>query len=166
MPRCILKAGSHECQKLRPLHLGRCTGEHTDHSPKATHLNVCMLSSVWARSCFWIGVSTPHQIFPHPLFLLTLFFIIITGVDTEMCCPKGKCGCQYFILLTLKRTNFMETGVLDFFNKKLILDYYFCLMSGPVFLFQIFIVTPSPSQGISNCIINNKLINNKFRFSI
>jgi hypothetical protein len=23
-----------------------------------------------------------------------------TSVDTEMCCPKGKCGCQYFILLT------------------------------------------------------------------
>jgi hypothetical protein len=27
-------------------------------------------------------------------------FIIYTSVDTEMCCPKGKCGCQYFILLT------------------------------------------------------------------
>ena len=38
--------------------------------------------------------------------------------------------------------------------------------SGPVFLFQIFIIAPSPSQGIYNCIINNKLINNKFRFSI
>jgi hypothetical protein len=38
-----------------------------------------------------------------------------------MCCPKGKCGCQYFILLTLKK-QFMDTGVLDFFNKKLILD--------------------------------------------
>ena len=38
----------------------------------------------------------------------------------------------------------MDTGVLDFFNK----DYYFCLKSGPVFLFQIFIITPSPSQGI------------------
>ena len=79
MPRCnsILKAGSHECQKLRQLHLHRCTGEHTDHSPKATHRNVCMLSSVWERSCFWIGVSTSHQIFPYPLFLFTLYFIII-----------------------------------------------------------------------------------------
>jgi hypothetical protein len=28
------------------------------------------------------------------------FFSITTSVDTEMCCPKGKCGCQYFILLT------------------------------------------------------------------
>jgi hypothetical protein len=77
VPRCnsILKAGSHECQKLRPLHLDRCMGEHTDHSPNATHLNDCMLSSVWARSCFWIDVSTPRQIFPHPLFLFTLFYL-------------------------------------------------------------------------------------------
>jgi hypothetical protein len=84
VPRCnsILKAGSHECQKLSPLHLDRCTGEHTDHSPKATQLNVCMLSSVWARSCFWIGVSTLHQIFPHPLFLFTLYFIIIITIFT------------------------------------------------------------------------------------
>jgi hypothetical protein len=32
-----------------------------------------------------------------------IFFLIITSVDTEMCCPKGKCGCQYFILLTLNK---------------------------------------------------------------
>ena len=38
----------------------------------------------------------------------------------------------------------IDTGVLDFFNIKLILDYYFCLMSGPVFLFQIFIIAPPP----------------------
>jgi hypothetical protein len=44
VPKCnsILKACSHECQKLRPLHLDRCTGEHTDHSPKATHLTQCL----------------------------------------------------------------------------------------------------------------------------
>ena len=82
VPRCnsILKAGSHECQKLRPLNLDRCTGEHTDHSPEATHLNVCMLSSIWARSCSWIGVSTSHQIFPHSLFLFTTYFIIIVTI--------------------------------------------------------------------------------------
>ena len=56
-----------------------------------------------------------------------------------MCGPKGKYGCQYFILLTLKK-KFMDTVVLDFFNKKVILDYYFCLKSGPVILFQIFII--------------------------
>jgi hypothetical protein len=38
----------------------------------------------------------------------------------------------------------MDTGVLDYFNKKLILDYYFCLKSGSVFLFKIFIITPLP----------------------
>ena len=70
-------------------------------------------------------------------------FRLYTSLDTEMYCPKGKCGCQYFILLTLKK-KFMDTGVLDFFNKKLILDYYFCLKSGPVFLFQIFIIAPLP----------------------
>jgi len=84
VPRCnsILKAGSHECQQLMPIHLDRCTGEHTDHSPKATHLNVGMLSSVCARSCFWISVPPPHQIFPHPLFLFTLYFIIIITIFT------------------------------------------------------------------------------------
>ena len=73
-----------------------------------------------------------------------MIYFLITSVDTEMCCPKGKCGCQYFILLTLKKKKIMHTGVLDFFNKKLILDYYFCLKSGPVFLFQIFIIAPLP----------------------
>jgi hypothetical protein len=43
--RCnsILKAGSHECQKLGPLHLDRCTGEHT--VPRQLILmSVCCLS--------------------------------------------------------------------------------------------------------------------------
>jgi hypothetical protein len=31
--------------------------------------------------------------------------IISTSVDIEMCCPKGKCGCQYFTLLTLKENH-------------------------------------------------------------
>jgi hypothetical protein len=60
----------------------------------------------------------------------------------EMCCPKDKCGCQYSLLLTLKK-NHGHRGP-GFFNKKLILDYYFCLKSGPVFLFQIFITAPLP----------------------
>ena len=81
------------------------------------------------------------------VFLSIFQWVVLyqTSVDTEMCCPKGKCGCQYFILFTLKkRRKFMDTGVLHFFNKKLILDYYFCLMSGPVYLFQIFIIAPTP----------------------
>ena len=75
---------------------------------------------------------------------LQLHYCDRTSVDTEMCCPKGKCGCQYFILLTLKEKKIMDTGVLDFFNKKIILDVYFCLKSDPVFLFQIFIIAPLP----------------------
>jgi hypothetical protein len=65
------------------------------------------------------------------------FFFKYTSVDTEMCCPKSKCGCQYFILLTLKKKKSWTQGSWIFFNKKLILDFYFCLKSGPVFLFQI-----------------------------
>ena len=51
-------------------------------------------------------------------------------MDTEMCCPKGKCGCQYFILLTLKKQIHGHRGSGIFFSKKIILDYYFCLKSG------------------------------------
>ena len=68
--------------------------------------------------------------------------LFYSSVDTEMCCQKGKCECQYFILLTLKKNKIMDTGVLEFVNKKIILDYYFCLMFGPVFLFQIFTIAP------------------------
>ena len=72
-----------------------------------------------------------------------IFFCHITSVGTEMCCPKGKCGCQYFILLTLKKNSWTQ-GSWFIFNRKLTLDYYFCLKSGPVFLFQIFIIAPPP----------------------
>jgi hypothetical protein len=77
VPRCnsVLKAGSHECQKLRPLHLDRCTGEHTHHSPKATHLNVCMLSSVWERSCFLDRCFHPSPNISSSIILIyTLFY--------------------------------------------------------------------------------------------
>jgi hypothetical protein len=45
-----------------------------------------------------------------------IYFIIKTSVDTEMCCPKGKCGCQYYILLTLEEKKNHEHRVLDFFK--------------------------------------------------
>ena len=75
--RCnsILKAGSLECQKLRPLNLDRCTSEHTDHNPKTTHLNVCMLSSVWARSCFLDKCFHPSPNISTSIILIyTLFY--------------------------------------------------------------------------------------------
>jgi hypothetical protein len=37
-----------------------------------------------------------------------------------MCCPKGKCGCQYFILLTLKKEKIMDTGPGFYLIKKLL----------------------------------------------
>jgi hypothetical protein len=52
-----------------------------------------------------------------------------------MCCPKGKCGCQYFILLTWKKKSWTQ-GSWIFFNKKIILDYYFCLKSVLCFYFR------------------------------
>ena len=82
-----------------------------------------------------------QKVFGHCNFLLYISYK--TSVDTEMCCPKGKCRCQYFILLTLKKNSWTQ-GSWIFFNKKLILDYYFCLKSGPVLLFQIFIIAPLP----------------------
>jgi hypothetical protein len=84
-----------------------------------------------------------HVAVAHHVEILNISFLIVTSVDTEMCCPKGKCGCQYFILLTLKTTkNHGHRGPGFFFNKKRILDYHSCLKSGPVFLFQIFIIAP------------------------
>jgi hypothetical protein len=79
-----------------------------------------------------------------PYFENIYIFFNITSVDTEMCCPKGKCGCQYFILLTFKKKNSWTQGSWIFFNKKLILDYHFCLKFGPVFLFQICIIASLP----------------------
>jgi hypothetical protein len=35
----------------------------------------------------------------------------------EMCCPNGKCGCQYFILLTLKKNIHGHRYPEIFFNK-------------------------------------------------
>ena len=76
--------------------------------------------------CFFVDIG--RIVDPQCLNFL-LFISSLTSVDTEMCCPKGKCGCQYFILLTLKKK----------------IDGH-----SPVFLFQIFIIVPlpSPSQGI------------------
>ena len=50
----------------------------------------------------------------------------------------------FHIINFKKKKKSWTQEVLDFFNKKLILDYYFCLKSGPVFLFQIFIIAPPP----------------------
>jgi hypothetical protein len=72
VPRCssILKAGSYECQKLRPLHLDQCTGEHTDRSPKATHLNVRLGKILLLDRCFHPSPNISSSI----IFIYTLFY--------------------------------------------------------------------------------------------
>ena len=108
-------------------------------SPIQVHWMMHVINiSLWIKIALLTKLLYRYCIFLLIVLLYEKFIPSITSVDTEMCCPKGKCGCQYFISLTLKKKMFMDTGVLDFFNKKLILDYYFCLKSGPVFLFQIF----------------------------
>ena len=58
---------------------------------------------------------------------------------------KRQVRMSIFHIINLKKKKIMDTGVPGFFfNKKLILDYHFCLKSGPVFLFQIFIIAPLP----------------------
>jgi hypothetical protein len=53
------------------------------------------------------------SLYENPSFII--FSAETEYISTEMCCPKGKCGCQYFILLTLEEKKIMDTGVLDFF---------------------------------------------------
>ena len=57
-----------------------------------------------------------------------------TSVETEM-------WMSIFHIINFKKKNRGHRGH-GFLNKKLI--YYFCLKSGPVFLFQIFIIAPLP----------------------
>jgi hypothetical protein len=81
-------------------------------------------------------------------------FLIHYNQENFFFCKLNKCGHRNVLskrqvwMSIFHNINFkkkiMDTGVLDFFNKKLILDYYFCLKSGPVFLFQIFIIAPLP----------------------
>jgi hypothetical protein len=46
-------------------------------------------------------VGVKHQSINQSInHIIQFIFCNIASVDTEMCCSKGKCGCQYFILLT------------------------------------------------------------------
>ena len=84
VPRCnsILKVVSHECQNLSPLHLDRCTMSTQTTVPRQLMvMSVCCLP-FGPDLAFGNSVSNPHQIFPHPLFLSTLYFIIIITIFT------------------------------------------------------------------------------------
>ena len=78
-----------------------------------------------------------------------------------MCCPKGKYGCQYFILLTLKK-NRGHRGP-GFFNKKTNPGLLYLLkVRSCVYISNVHHNPPPPPNGYT--IVS--LINNKFRFSI
>jgi hypothetical protein len=90
-----------------------------------TLFHLCFLC-LWTLVCMFI--FCPLKIYGLIAHLVSwnCFFLQQTSVDTEMCCPKGKCGCQHFILLK----------------------------SGPVFLFPIFTIAPPKGYKIVSLIIN------------
>ena len=106
-----------------------------------------------------------HIIISKPIWIVILFSLLV--FDRYSCNMYLSVACQYKLFLNYNKCghrnvlskrqvwmsifhiiNFkkkiLDTGSWNFFNKKLILDYYFCLKSGPVFLFQIFIIVPLP----------------------
>jgi hypothetical protein len=97
------------------------------------------LSSV-QRQLIWYSAT---ELIPMKMLnidhLLKLLLMYKCGHRTLL--SKRQVWMSIFHIINFKK-KIMDTGVLDFFNKKLILDYYFCLKSGLVFLFQIFIIAP------------------------
>ena len=47
-------------------------------------------------------------------FFLNYKCCLRASVDTEMCCPKGKCGCQYFIVSFAKVTRYRSFCLIFF----------------------------------------------------
>ena len=73
-----------------------------------------------------------------------IFFYEIYKCGHRNVLSKRQVWMSIFHNINFKKKKILDTGSWIFLNKKLILDYYFCLKSGPVFLFQIFIIAPLP----------------------
>ena len=71
-------------------------------------LNCVSVSSSYMNDVYYNFVCRVLLYVRH--LTLHTYILYNTSVDTEMCCPKGKCGCQYFILLTLKKKNSWTQG--------------------------------------------------------
>ena len=67
------------------------------------------------------------------------FFLFENKCGNRNVLSKRQVWMSIFHIINLKKNNHGHRGPGFFFNKKLILDYYFCLKSGSVFLVQIFI---------------------------
>ena len=81
-----------------------------------------------------------------------------------MCCPKGKCGCQYFILITLEKNNSWTQGSWIFFNKKTNPGLLFLLkVWSCVFISNFHHSPPPPPKGYK---IVSLIINSDFLFKI
>ena len=100
----------------------------------------------------WIIILCTNLIHQRKFTLKKVIFVYVTYILYINKCghrnvlSKRQVWLSIFHIINLKKKEkkIMDTGVLDFFNKIRILDYYFCLKSGPVFLFQIFIIDPLP----------------------
>ena len=78
-------------------------------------------------------------------YIVLVLFCYINKCGPRKVLFKRQVWMSIFHIINFKKEKFMDTGGPGFFfNKKIILDYYFCLKSGPVFLFQIFIIAPLP----------------------
>jgi hypothetical protein len=129
---------------LRPLGPlpGFCLGPAGDADPSPTHAPPPLpqiLDPPVLITWIWKFCKVVHkQNCSHDFF----YFIYKCGHRNVL--SKRQVYMSIFHIINFKKKKIMDTGVLDFFNKKLILDYYFCLTSGLVFLFKIFIIAPLP----------------------
>jgi hypothetical protein len=63
--------------------------------------------------------------------------IILNKCGHRNVLSKRQVWMSIFHIINFKKRKILDTGSWIIFNKKLILDYYFCLKFGPVFLFKI-----------------------------
>ena len=71
-----------------------------------------------------------------------IFFFKVNKCGHRNVLSKRQVWMSILHIINLKKKKSWTQDPGFFLNKKLILDYYFCLKSGPVFLFQIFIIAP------------------------
>jgi hypothetical protein len=102
---------------------------HNIYKKSMSFLYLIKILSFTSKKHFWPKTKYMHT-----------FILLSNKCGHRNVLSKRQVWMSIFHIINFKKKKIMDTGVLDFFNKKLILDYYFCLKSDPVFLFQIFII--------------------------